>query len=945
MRASTAMRRALVGGAAVLISLPLAPGMASGADASPGPGSADVRLVVLTSTRAAATDVLAAATRRGARPAGRVPRLRAVALEVAAGGADALRQALQRRADVRSVEVAHQRWLTEEPADPRFGDQRSYLDAIRAPSAWGRPAHGSPSVKIAIIDSGIDITHPDLVGKIAGTFNAVDRSADVRDLVGHGTGVASIAAAATGNGVGISGAGYDSTILAAKVADRSGRIFTDDLAAGIVWAVDSGARVINLSLGGPSSDRLERAAVEYAQSRDVLVVAAAGNDSTSRKQFPAALPGVLSVGASSTDGSTRAPFSTYGSWVDVAAPGRGLLVAAPGGGYDKADGTSFATPLVSGEAALLEGFRPGRTAAELTAAVVGGANTARLGFAHGVVDFDASLGLLPPVSAPVVTVPDGSSVSGVATVTASSEAPRVRLTLADLSQTVTTAGGVATASFETYGLAGAQPVTATDCSRIDQCADPSLARSVTVTVDNPAPRLTSPADGADASVDVIQAAADAPGGAVRFLLDGATATTDRSAPYAAVLTTAGLKNGRHTVSAVQCRADGAICDLGRAGTATVVLDRLQPRIAKVSTRLLSPRKDGRNDKAVVTYELDSRSAVTLQVRDASGALVHSRSLGTQAAGRHDGAWDGSRDRGGAVRAGTYALEVSTRTPGSTRSGLAAVTVLVDPVAARATGLTREPGTLYPVRDRYRDSTRIDADLPEAVRWLELQVRSGSGSLVATRRTKRLPAGPAYVVWNGRSNGGRVLPSGTYTARLVTQDLAGNQAASAPERVPVSGRSLVRRSGSVTVTARESLDETFMDDCSQVFRHTDGKRKGWIGYFSSGTCTSADAYAIGDHEARLPAAVRYGRVRVSAYGARDDARFRDSAHIAYYDELQNLTDREFRLGPALRTYVGPSVAAEGHLIRHRTLKWSTFATGVNWYDVEHYTVDYTYFVLR
>ena len=945
MPACTAMRRALAVAAAVLVALPLAPGGALGTEAPSGPGGPDVRLVVLTSTREAATDVVAAATRRGARPAGRVPRLRAVALEVAAADADSVTRALRRRDDVRSVEVAHQRWLTEEPADPRFSDQRSYLDAIKATTAWGRPAHGSPLVKIGIIDSGIDVSHPDLAGKIAGTFNAVDRSADVRDLVGHGTGVASIAAAATGNGIGISGAAYDSTILAAKVADRSGRIFTDDLAAGIVWAVDSGARVINLSLGGPSSDRLELAAVEYAQNRDVLVVAAAGNDSTSRKQFPAALPGVLSVGAASTDGSTRAPFSTYGSWVDVAAPGRGLLVAAPGGGYDRADGTSFSTPLVAGQAALLEAFRPGRTSAELTAAVVGGANTARLGFAHGLVDFDASLSLLPPESAPAVTVPDGSAVSGMTTVSATSTAPRVRLTLADLSQTVTTEGGVASASFETYGLAGAQQVSATDCSRIDQCANPSWVRSVTVTVDNPAPQLTSPVDGANASGDVIPASADGAGGSVRFLLDGATATTDQSPPFAAGLSTAGLGNGRHTVSAVQCRSDVTVCDLGRASVATIVVDRLQPRIANVSPRLLSPRKDGRNDQAAVSYELDSRSAVTLRVRAANGALVYSRSLGVQPPGRRSGSWDGRRDGGGVVRSGSYTIEVSTRTPGAARSGLAAVTVVVDPVAPRATGVSRPPGTLYPVRDRYRDSTRIDATLPEPVRWLELQVRSRSGALVATKRAPRLPAGPAYVVWNGRTDSGRVLPSGTYTARLVTQDLAGNRAASAPSRVPVSTRSLVRRSGSVTVTARESLDETFMDDCSQVFRHTTGKRKGWIGYFSSGTCTSADAYAIGDHQARLPAAVRYGHVRVSAYGAREDARFRDSARVAYYDELQNLTDREFRLGPALGTYTGPRVRAEGHLIQHRVFKWSTAATGVNWYDVERYTVDYTYFVLR
>jgi len=922
----------------------IAPAAASGAPTSSGSGDADVRLVVRTDTRAAGTAVVAAGARRGARPAGRVPRLRAVALDVARGDAESVRRVLLRRDDVRSVEVAHERWLSEEPADPRFSDQRVYLDAIRATTAWGRAAHGSPSVRIGIIDSGVDVDHPDLAGKLAGTYNAVNRSSDVRDLVGHGTGVASIAAAATGNGTGISGAGYDSSILAAKVADRSGRIFTDDLAAGIVWAVDSGAKVINLSLGGPSSDRLERDAVAYAQRHDVLVVAAAGNDATRAKQYPAALPDVLSVGAAATDGSTRAPFSSYGSWVDVAAPGRGLLVAAPGGGYDRADGTSFSTPLVAGEVALLEAYRPGRTSAELAAAVIDGANSARLGFARGLVDFDTSLDLLPPASAPRVTAPaPGVSVNGVMAVSVSTDAPRVRLTLADLSVLVTSAGGVAGTSFETYGLSGAQQVTATDCSRIDQCGAP--AAPTTVTVDNPAPTLTSPTAGSAARDDTIPASADAPGGSVRFLLDGAAVATDADAPFTAGVSTAGLADGRHTVSAVQCRADGVVCDLGRARSAGVVVDRLNPRIANLSTGLLSPRKDRRKDEASATYDLESRQSVTLRVRDAAGALVLRRSLGTQPAGRHRAGWDGRRDDGRVVPAGIYTLEVSTRAPDGSLTGLAAAPVVVDPVAPRATRVSGSAGTLFPVLDRYRDTTRIEGTLAEPVRWLALVVRSRAGSLVRTQRVKRRPAGPAYVEWDGRSDGGRVVAPGTYSARLVAQDLAGNRATSAPIRVAVSGAALVRRAGSVTVTARESLDETFTDDCSQVFRHTEGKRKGWVGYFSSGTCTSGDAYAIGDHQVRLPAAVRYGRVGVSAYGARDDDRFRDSARIAYYDVLENLAATEFRLGPALGTYTGPSVRAERHLIRHRMFRWSTFTTGVNWYDVERYRVRYTYYVLR
>jgi subtilisin family serine protease len=174
-----------------------------------------VRLVVRTDTRAAADVVAAVAGRAGARTTRRVPRLQAVSLDVPAAVAGSLQARLLDRADVRSVEPVHRRWLLEEPADPRFAEQRTYLDAIRATTAWSRPAHGSPSVRIAVVDSGVDVTHPDLAGKVAGTYNAVQPGTGVRDLVGHGTGVASIAAAATGNGVGISGAGYDSAVLVA----------------------------------------------------------------------------------------------------------------------------------------------------------------------------------------------------------------------------------------------------------------------------------------------------------------------------------------------------------------------------------------------------------------------------------------------------------------------------------------------------------------------------------------------------------------------------------------------------------------------------------------------------------------------------------------------------------------------------------------------------------
>ena len=251
--------------------------------------------------------------------------------------------------------------------------------------------------------------------------------------------------------------------------------------------------------------------------------------------------------------------------------------------------------------------------------------------------------------------------------------------------------------------------------------------------------------------------------------------------------------------------------------------------------------------------------------------------------------------------------------------------------------------MLPVRDGYLDRVALSTTLRERVGSVALEVRS-SGRLVRTVTRTGVGAKPVSLVWNGRDSAGRIVSSGGYTARLVVTDVAGNRRVGAAKSVTVSGQRLVRRSGSMTVTARESLTESFFDDCSLVFRHSTGKRKGWIGYYASGTCDSGDAYAVADHQARLPAAVRYGTVRVSAHGGRGDPRFADTARLVYHDSRQNVSEVGLRLGSTLGTYTAPRVSAAKHLIRKRVLRWSTYTTGTNWYDVESYTVRYTYFVL-
>lgn len=305
--------------------------------------------------------------------------LRRIAVEVPANDVRAEAERLADLGGVVSVTTSARRYVSGTPNDPLYARrQRAYLSAVDLPRAWD-VTHGSGGVKIAIVDTGADVGHPDLAGKIAKTYNAATGGTSVTDRVGHGTFVAGVAAAATNNRVGVAGAGFASRLLIAKVdrpANGSYDITTVDEAAGIVWAAKQGARVINISLGAPGSDPTERAAVQYAQRRGALVVAAAGNESTSVPSYPAAYSGVVGVGATDTTGR-RAFFSNYGSWVDVAAPGTNITSTTPRAGsqfwgrtpYSTSQGTSFSSPLVAGVAALIAGRYPYASATQLANAL------------------------------------------------------------------------------------------------------------------------------------------------------------------------------------------------------------------------------------------------------------------------------------------------------------------------------------------------------------------------------------------------------------------------------------------------------------------------------------------------------------------------------------------------------------------------------------------------
>jgi len=211
-------------------------------------------------------------------------------------------------------------------SDPKSKEQNGLAIAGLA-KAWDI-TFGDPNVIIAVIDTGVDLKHPDLKNKLVQGYNVLSGGkTPPMDDNGHGTHAAGIAGAETNNKLGIAGTAPRCRIMPIKALDKVGNGNLFDVSLGIIWAVDHGARVLNLSLGGPNGKTLERA-VQYALMKNVVVVAAMGNDGKNKKAYPAAFKGVISVGSIDFDKS-KSSFSNYGDWISVVAPGSNILSTMP----------------------------------------------------------------------------------------------------------------------------------------------------------------------------------------------------------------------------------------------------------------------------------------------------------------------------------------------------------------------------------------------------------------------------------------------------------------------------------------------------------------------------------------------------------------------------------------------------------------------------------------
>jgi subtilisin family serine protease len=366
----------------------------------------------------------------GAGTVGEIPALRVKQIRVPAHALEKVKTALSHNPNISYVEYNFIAEASLTPNDPNYPSQWHH-PKISASQGWDIST-GSNSVPIAIIDSGADPNHPDLSSKLVPGYNFLEENTRTRDIHGHGTKVAGTAAAISNNFIGVASVAWDNPIMPLVVVDKTGWATYYDISRAITYAADNGVKVMNISIAGSSPSYTLQNAVNYAWNNGAVIVAGAGNSSTSAPYYPAACDNVVAVSATDS-GDNRAWFSNYGDWVDISAPGVSIWTTIKGGGYGSPNGTSFSSPLSAGLAALIMSANPSLTNTQVVEII--NQNTDDIGapgfdpyFGFGRINVYKSLvaatGTVPepdtiPPSATITSPTDGSTVTGSITVSVS----------------------------------------------------------------------------------------------------------------------------------------------------------------------------------------------------------------------------------------------------------------------------------------------------------------------------------------------------------------------------------------------------------------------------------------------------------------------------------------------------------------------------------------------
>lgn len=485
----------------------------------------------------------------------------------------------------REVIFAEVDWIAEPangvPNDPRY--PAWHLTKINASSAWSIHT-GSSDLIIAIVDTGIDGSHPDLAAKMVPGWNIYSNSPDTSDATGHGTAVAGTAAAIGNNGTGVASLAWNCRIMPVRVTSSTGSSSSSLIASGILWAADRGAKVINASFKVHESSTLLNA-LSNVYNRGIVSVFAAGNDGS----FDSAgdNPYMLRVSAT-TSNDALASWSATGNNIDLAAPGVGISTTLRGGGYGTGDGTSFAAPIVAGIAALILSVNPALSPLEVGTILKQSADDL------GSIGWDPQYGWGRVNAARALQMTPGSNQQADTTApTVSFSSPASGSTLSGTVSVQVNASdniGVSAVNFYVDGVLHstktASPYTFTwDTTRVSNAshtlravasdaAGNSSSSQMSVNVSNltdatpPVVSITSPSNGATVSgnkLTISVNASDSSGiSRVELYVDGQLKSTITSAPYTFNQNPRNWTAGAHTLQAKAY--DGA----GNVGTSTII---------------------------------------------------------------------------------------------------------------------------------------------------------------------------------------------------------------------------------------------------------------------------------------------------------------------------------------------------------------------------------------
>ncbi len=320
---------------------------------------------------------------------GKIDKLKVEKIKIDETNKETLISSLKSDPDVEFAEPNYIAGNEMVPNDPTYSKQWN-LPKVSAPQAWDIVT-GS-NIKVAVLDTGLDSNRSEFSGKILSGYDFINNDADPTDDNSHGTSVTGVIAAITNNNQEIAGIAFNSLIIPVKVLDSNGAGPYDKIASGIIYATDNGAKVINLSLSGPSYSATLENAVNYAYNKGVVVVAAAGNQN-GPVNYPAAFKNVVAVAATDKN-DAKASFSNYGPEIDIAAPG--VEVYTTNAVLNSfGNGTSFASPHVAAAAALLFSKGPATNQAVMDALYSGAADIGASGwdefFGNGRLNIYSSL--------------------------------------------------------------------------------------------------------------------------------------------------------------------------------------------------------------------------------------------------------------------------------------------------------------------------------------------------------------------------------------------------------------------------------------------------------------------------------------------------------------------------------------------------------------------------